>query len=50
VCATASEAVIVIAIGALLLRGVIRQSAALVAPIRAGALILVVHLPHRLLF
>ena len=49
VCATASEAAIVIAIGALLLRGVLRQSAALIAPILAGALLLVAHLPHLLL-
>jgi hypothetical protein len=46
VCATVSEATIVIAIGALLLRGTIKQSAALMAPILAGALMLIAHLPH----
>jgi hypothetical protein len=49
VCATVSEATIVIAIGALLLRGTIKQSAALIAPILAGALMLIAHLPHLLL-
>jgi hypothetical protein len=43
VCATVSQAV-VIAIGAVLLRGVIRQSAALIAPILAGTALLVAHL------
>jgi hypothetical protein len=49
VCATASEAAIVITVGALLLRGVIRQSTALVAPILVGALMLIAHLPHLVL-
>jgi hypothetical protein len=49
VCATASEAAIVIAIGGVLLRGVIRQSTALIAPILAGGVLLVAHLPHLLL-
>ncbi len=49
VCATASEATIVIAIGALLLQGSIKQSAALIAPILAGALMLITHLLHLLL-
>jgi hypothetical protein len=49
VCATASEAAIVIAIGALLLRHVITQSAALFTPILAGALMLIAHLPHLVL-
>lgn len=49
VCATASEAAIVIAVGAVLLRGVMRQSTALIAPILAGALMLIAHLPHLVL-
>jgi hypothetical protein len=49
VCATASEAAIVVATGALLLRGVIRQSTALLAPLVAGATMLVAHLPHLVL-
>lgn len=49
VCATASEAAIVVAIGALLLRRVIGQSTALLAPILAGALLLITHLPHLVL-
>lgn len=50
VCATVSEAAIVITIGALLLQGIIRQSVALIAPIVAGALLLAAHLPHLVLF
>jgi hypothetical protein len=49
VCATASEVAIVNAIGGLLLRGVMRQSAALIAPILTGALMLIAHLPHPVL-
>jgi hypothetical protein len=49
VCATASEAAIVIAICGLLLRRVIRHSTALIAPILAGALMLIAHLPHLVL-
>ncbi len=49
VCATTSEAAIAIAIGALLLRPVIGQSTALIAPVLAGALLLVAHLPHLVL-
>jgi hypothetical protein len=49
VCATASEAAIVVTIGALLLRRVIGQSTALLAPILAGALLLITHLPHLIL-
>jgi hypothetical protein len=45
----ASEVAIVIAIGALLLRGVIRQSATLITPLLAGALILIAHFPHLVL-
>jgi len=50
VCATASEVAIVAAIGALLLRGFVRQSTALIAPLLAGAAMLIVHLPHLVLF
>ena len=49
VCATASEAAIVVAIGALLLRRVIRQSTVLKAPLLAGAVMLLAHLPHLVL-
>jgi hypothetical protein len=49
VCATVSEAAIVIAVGALLLGGVIRQSTVLVAPILAGTLMLISHPPHLVL-
>jgi hypothetical protein len=49
VCATAAEVVIVIAIGAALLRSVIRQSTALMAPLLAGAVMLFAHLPHLVL-
>ena len=49
VCATVSEATGAIAIGALLLQGIIRQSAALIVPILAGALMLIAHLPHLVL-
>jgi hypothetical protein len=49
VCATASEAAIVVATGALLLRGLIRQSTALLAPLLAGATMLIAHLPHLVL-
>jgi hypothetical protein len=46
VCATVSEATIVIAISALLLQGFIRQSAALIL---AGAVMLLAHLSHLVL-
>ena len=49
VCATVSEAAIVIAIGTLLLQGIIRQSAALFAPILAITSMLIAHLPHLVL-
>jgi hypothetical protein len=49
VCATASEAAIVIALGALLLRRVLRERGALITAILAGALLLAAHLPHLLL-
>jgi hypothetical protein len=49
VCATVSEAAIVIAFGVLLMRRVIGQSTALVAPLLAGGALLVTHLPHLLL-
>ena len=50
VCATASEAAIVIALGALLLlRRVLKERGALITAILAGALLLIAHLPHLLL-
>lgn len=49
VCATASEAAILIALGALLLRRVLRERGALITAIMAGALLLAAHLPHLLL-
>ena len=49
VCATASEAAIVVAIGGLLLRRVIRQSTVLEVPLLAGAVMLFDHLPHLVL-
>lgn len=48
VCATASEAAIVVAIGGLL-RRVIRQSTVLEVPLLAGAVMLFDHLPHLVL-
>lgn len=48
VCATASEAVIVVAMGALL-RRVSRRSTALMAPLLAGVVMLFAHLPHLVL-
>ena len=50
VCATASEAALVVAIGGLLLRRVIRQSTVLLeVPLLAGAVMLFAHLPHLVL-
>jgi hypothetical protein len=49
VCATVSEAAIVIAFGVLLMRRVIGRSKALVAPLLAGGALLVAHLPHLVL-
>jgi len=49
VCATASEADIVVAMGALLLRRVSRRSTALMAPLLAGVVMLFAHLPHLVL-
>ena len=49
VCATISEAVIVVVFCTLLMRRIIGQSTALVAPLLAGGALLVAHLPHLLL-
>jgi hypothetical protein len=49
VCATASEAAIIIALGALLLLRVLKERGAVITAILAGALLLAAHLPHLLL-
>ena len=49
-CATIFEAIIVPALGALLLWRVVMREAALITTALTGALLLIVHLPHLLLF
>lgn len=49
VCATASEAILVVVLGALLLRCLIRQRIGTILIFLAGAALLLAHLPHLLL-
>jgi hypothetical protein len=49
VCATSSEAAIVVALGTLLLWRLARERAALIGLVLSGMLLLVAHLPHLLL-
>jgi hypothetical protein len=49
VCATISEAGIVVAFGVQLMRRAIGQSTAPIAPILAGGALLAAHLPHLML-
>jgi hypothetical protein len=49
VCATSSEAAIVVALGALVLLGIARERTTLIGLVLSAMLLLAAHLPHLLL-